>query len=303
MKQIAEKYILYLKVERNASKHTLLSYDTDLRSFHAFLSEYDPRCNENPKLITRFTIRAWMSELSDKGLKKSSISRKVSGLRSFFKYALKKGYVNKNPALLVGLPKKEKVLPKTVQQHEMNHLFDVLPNDTPIDIRNIAIIELFYATGMRLNELINIDLKHIDLSRRQVLVMGKGKKERIVPFGDSAKRAIQNWLQVRKECVSIKSDFSDRQALFITARGKRSYPVEIRRMIKANLLKVSEVHQKSPHVLRHSFATHLLNQGADLRIIQEFLGHSALSSTQVYTHVSAEKLKQIYSEAHPRGKQ
>jgi len=302
MIDIHKKYLTWLKIERNASPHTITSYERDLEDFFEFLSEYDAESVKDANRVTRFTIRAWMGALSEKGLTKSSIARKVSTLRSFFKFAFSRGYIKDNPAALVQLPKKEKILPKSLIADDVEAMFEALGNETIWDIQNRAILELFYATGIRLSELIGLNLKDVDFHQSQIRVMGKGAKERIIPFGNKAGDALKAWLDVRSEVIFQKTTKTDSGAVFLTKKGKRIYPVAVQRIVKECIERVSEASKTSPHVLRHSFATHLLNKGADIRIIKELMGHANLTATQVYTSTSVERLKNIYENSHPRGK-
>lgn len=301
MQRLTDKYISYLRVERNASPHTLTSYRRDLDDFAEFLKVYDEASLEEPSRINRYTIRAWMGHMSDNGLSNRTIGRKISCLKSFFKYAFARGHVEQNPALLISVPKSEKRLPDTIQQIDLSELFEEMPDETGWDVQTRAIMELLYATGIRLAELIAINVEDIEHSSDLIRVMGKGSKERYVPFGKKARKAIEEWISHRKSYINSGASDSDRKALFISKSGKRIYPVAVQRLVKKQIARVSEVRKKSPHVLRHSFATHMLNMGADIRVIKELLGHAALTSTQVYTHTSVEHLKKVYEDAHPRG--
>jgi tyrosine recombinase XerC len=301
MRELTGKYIRYLKVERNSSPHTIKSYQKDLDDFTVFLEDYDPGCLENPDTINRFAIRAWMGELSEKGLTHKSIARKVSALKSFFKYAYARGHVNQNPAQLVTLPKAAKKLPSHILEDQTEELLGEFTCEKPFDYQEKAILELLYATGLRLSELISVNAADVSAGNDLIRVMGKGSKERFVPFGGKAREAIDEWLLHRKGFLKTESTDDDRRALFLCVSGKRIYPVAVQRIVKKHIERVSEVKQKSPHVLRHSFATHLLNKGADIRVIKELLGHSALTSTQVYTHTSVDHLKKVHENAHPRG--
>jgi len=302
MDKLSQKYITYLKIERNASKHTIESYENDLNAFRDFLSRTQPGAITNQAKVTRFTIRAWMGELSENGFSKSSIARKLSALRSFYKYCCRRGYLDENPATLVATPKKDKRLPHALQTSVIDSMFDAMPAETVIDKRNRAIVELLYATGMRLSELTSLNLSSVDFSAQRIRVMGKGAKERIIPFGSKAVDAMNSWLEVRSELLSAKPTADDSGAFFLSNSGRRIYPVAVQRIVKQTIQKVSESSKTNPHILRHSFATHLLNNGADIRIIKELMGHSALTSTQIYTSTSVERLKDIYKNSHPRGK-
>ena len=305
MKMLIEKYLRYLRVERNASSYTITSYKNDLETFLQFCTNQSnvevEKLDSNS--ITRLTIRLWLGELSDQGLAKSSIARKVAALRCFFKYCFKRGYVEKNPAQLLVVPKKDKHLPKTVTTDDIDRLLNSVDSSTPIGLQDRAILELFYSTGVRVSELVALNITDVDLKAKQLLVLGKGNKERVIPLGDAAIDALRTFLKQRIKLYGERTDSDSRRALFLAAHGQRIYDRTIRYMVERYLKAHSEVTQKSPHVLRHSFATHMLNNGADIRIIKEFLGHANLAATQIYTHTSVERLKHIYEQTHPRAKQ
>mgnify|MGYP006292120003 CR=1 FL=1 len=297
-----KKYIGYLKVERNASDHTITSYSTDLEQFISFLSdEYGREASAiDPDSIRRLDIRLWLGKLNESGFSRNSIARKTASVRSFFKYLFTRGVIRRNPAHLLVIPKAEKRLPKTVQPEDISRMMELASGDDPWIIQDRAILELFYATGMRLSELTGLNVEHLDLNAGQVKVTGKGNKQRIIPLGREAIKACKNHLNCRQELFSSKTDAEDAKAMFIAPRGRRIYPRQVQNIVKHYLLRTSEITQKSPHVIRHSFATHMLDAGADIRTIKEFLGHASLSATQIYTHTSVERLKQVYSKAHPR---
>lgn len=301
MKELIKKYLKYLKIERNSSEHTITSYQNDLYQLLDFASRHLEQ-DENSldiSIIDRLIIRLWLGELTEEGMARSTIARKVAAVRSFFKYSFKRGYIQKNPAHLLIIPKKEQRLPTTVQPGEISEMMKLAGENDPATIQERAILELFYSTGIRLSELTNLNVKDIQLPQKQLTVFGKGSKQRIVPLGEKALTAIEKHLEQRNQLIT--SDTSrDMNALFLSVGGKRIYPRMVQRIIKKYLLKVSEVTQKSPHTLRHSFATHMLDAGADIRLIKEFLGHANLASTQIYTHTSVERLQRIYSQAHPR---
>ncbi|MEQ9266847.1 MAG: tyrosine recombinase XerC [Balneolaceae bacterium] len=304
MKLLIEKYLKYLQVERNASKHTITSYQNDLTSFLNFCATQDsiPEEKVDVHSITRLTIRLWLGELSNDGLAKSSIARKVAALRSFFKYCFKRGHIQKNPAHLLVVPKKDKTLPKTVTEEDLGRMFDGIDISTPQGLQDRAILEIFYGTGIRVSELVGLNVTDVDTRSGQVTVLGKGNKQRIIPIGKTAIEIIEKFKKVRGEMFGKRTDSDAKKALFLAASGQRIYDRSVRYMVERYLKSASEVTQKSPHVLRHSFATHMLNNGADIRIIKEFLGHASLAATQVYTHTSVERLKNVYQQAHPRAK-
>lgn len=304
MKMLIEKYLKYLQVERNSSPHTITSYENDLNSFLEFCAS-QMEIEEDKvdvKSITRLTIRLWLGELSEQGLAKSSIARKVAALRSFFKYAFKRGHIIKNPAHLLIVPKKDKTLPKTATEDDLVRMLENVNVETVRGLQDRAILEVFYGTGIRVSELVGLNLTDLDLRAGQINVKGKGNKERIVPLGKTARDILADFVKKRMELYGSRTDSNARKALFLAANGQRAYVRAVRYMVEKYLSRESEVTQKSPHVLRHSFATHMLNNGADIRLIKEFLGHANLAATQVYTHTSVERLKNVYEQAHPRAK-
>lgn len=302
MKELIEKYLRYLKIERNSSEHTLISYSNDLHQFLEFAADHHQKeaGQVDLELIDRLTIRLWLGELSEKKMARSTIARKVASIRSFFKYCFKRGAILTNPAHLLIVPKTEKKLPKTVQPEEIQRMMELAEGEEPVDKQNRAILELFYSTGMRLSELVQLDTDDLDFQKKQVTVLGKGNKQRVIPLGKQAIEACKSHIQTRTELFSSKTNRDSRSALFLAPGGQRIYPRKVQNIVKNFLMQTSEVSQKSPHVLRHSFATHMLDAGADIRIIKEFLGHADLSATQIYTHTSVERLKQVYNQAHPR---
>jgi site-specific recombinase XerD len=252
--------------------------------------------------IERLTIRLWLGHLSERDLAKSTIARKVAAVRSFFKYCFKRGIVEQNPAHLLIVPKKDTPLPKTANAEDLNRMMELAEGNTPKSAQNRALLELLYGTGIRLSELVNLNEEDINFKLNQIKVLGKGAKQRIVPFGNQAEKALKNHLETKPQLYGERTDADARKAVFIAASGQRLYPRAVQRIVKDYLQRASEVTQKSPHVLRHSFATHLLDKGADIRVIKELLGHSNLAATQVYTHTSVERLKNVYEIAHPRAK-
>ncbi len=304
MKVVIEKYLRFLSVEKNFSEHTIISYKTDLNSFLDYCALQQEVESDNVAIdsITRINIRLWLGELSGRDLAKSTIARKVASLRSFFKYAFKRGHIQKNPAHLLVVPKKDKVLPKTVTSEDISRLMESVNTESATGKQDLAILELFYATGIRLSELVNLNAEHINFRQNQVIVLGKGNKQRIVPLGKDAVQALKNHLSEKEKLYGTRTNTDARRAAFIAASGQRMYQRAAQRIVEKYLTKTSEVTQKSPHVLRHSFATHMLNNGADIRIIKDFLGHASLAATQIYTHTSVERLKNVYEQAHPRAK-
>lgn len=302
MKGLIDKYLRYLEIERRSSPHTVISYRNDLEQFLEFCArgrECEPE-HVPAGSVDRLDIRLWLGELADQGAARSSVARKVAAVRSFYKYAFKRGYLESNPAHLLIVPKQQKRLPKTVSADLIGQMMDCLDGESPRTLQDRAILELFYSSGIRLSELVALNLTDLDLVRHQVRVQGKGKKERIVPIGGQAITALKKHLKTREKLFGPRTDVDARKALFIAHSGHRLYPRAVQKRVKACFDKAGEAAQKSPHVLRHSFATHMLDAGADIRIIKEFLGHADLSATQIYTHTSMERLKNVYQQAHPR---
>lgn len=302
MKEWIDKYLRYLKIEKNSSPHTIVSYQTDLEQFLSFTADSTEVSPEEIDIssINRLQLRLWLGFLSEEGLARNSIARKVASVRSFFKFAYTRGAITKNPAHLLIVPKAEKRLPKTVQKDDIRRMMELADGDEPSQVQDRAVLELFYSTGMRLSELTELNVDHIDFKSKQVLVTGKGNKQRIIPLGKEALNALNAHLQSRAQLYGKKTDMDAKKALFLAAGGQRIYPRRVQTMVKHYIMNASEVSQMSPHVLRHSFATHMLDAGADIRIIKEFLGHANLSATQIYTHTSVDRLKKVYSKAHPR---
>jgi tyrosine recombinase XerC len=301
---LIEKYLKYLSVERNASEHTITSYRNDLETFLKFTADVENVSPDEVNLskITRLSIRLWLGDLSEQGMAKTTIARKVAALRSFFKYCFKRGHIDKNPAHLLVVPKKDKSLPKTATVEDIERMMDAVNTETTRGLQNRAILELFYGTGMRLSELTGLNLTDIDLKQNQVTVKGKGNKQRIIPLGKTVSDVLKDFIKKRPELYGDRTDADAKRALFIAASGQRLYDRAVGLIVEKYFKMTSEVTQKSPHVLRHSFATHMLDNGADIRIIKEFLGHANLAATQVYTHTSIERLKNVYEQAHPRAK-
>ena len=298
MQKSVRSFLEYLEVERNYSPNTLRSYGSDLRHFIAYLLSNDIHFLEE---VRKNLLRAYLGSLLDEGLTKKSVARKIASLRSFFRYAKRHKIITTNPTLTLISPKLEKRLPSFLDESAIKRLFDSVDISTPLGRRNAAILELFYSTGMRLNELIQLDVDDVDFFQAVVKVTGKGSKQRILPVGRRALQAMRAYAADRRKLVLDQKQGKEQLALFLTSKGDRFYPEAVIRMVKSTIGKVSELEKRSPHVLRHTFATHLLNRGADLRAVKELLGHESLSTTQVYTHVSTEQLKKVYRQSHPKG--
>ncbi|HVT44795.1 MAG TPA: tyrosine recombinase XerC [Thermoanaerobaculia bacterium] len=295
-------FLDYLTYERNVSINTITAYRNDLDSFIAFLlNDYYTIQRDRLDLssIDHLTIRSWLAHLNRRKLSKSSIARHLSAVRSFFRFLMREGRVASNPARAVATPKKEKYLPSVLQPVDVELLLEQPDLERRLGVRDRAWLELLYASGLRISELTGIDLDDLELRSRLVKIRGKGAKERIVPFGSKAEAALRDWLALRSAVLGGRSE-DDEQPLFINYRGNRITTRSIRRLFDAYVRRAALQSSVSPHTLRHSFATHLLNAGADLRAIQELLGHASLSTTQKYTHLADWKLIEVYRKAHPR---
>jgi tyrosine recombinase XerC len=292
-------FLNYLTYERNVSGNTVEAYRTDLESFIHFLcNDYLSMARDQLDLrrVDHLTIRSYLAHLGRRKLRRSSMARHLSALRSFFKYLMREGVVEANPARTVATPKREKQLPSVMQTAEVALLIEQADASTTLGMRDRAFLELLYASGLRISELVGIDLDDFELRAKLVKVRGKGSKERIVPFGSKAEEAVRAWLEVRGELAHDPEE----QALFVNYRGQRITTRSVRRLFDGYIRKAALRAGISPHTMRHSFATHLLNSGADLRGIQELLGHSSLSTTQKYTHLNDWQLIEVYKKAHPR---
>jgi integrase/recombinase XerC len=306
MEQLRD-FLDYLRLNRNASAHTVAAYDSDLSQFLAFVAqETGKRKNVAPGDLNLDLIRGFLGELHRQGQARASVARKVSALRTFVRYLRREGWIDSDPAALAVSPKREQKIPAHLSVDEMSRLLEMPDVSTPLGCRDRAILELFYASGLRLSELVAVDLEDIDLPGRVVRAMGKGRKERLVPFNVSAAKAIRSWLADRLAIRSAHSKSQDPKAkshgepLFVNFRGARLTGRSVQRLVARYVKGCSARFGISPHALRHSFATHLLQNGADLRAIQELLGHVRLSTTQRYTHVNVAQLLEVYRKAHPR---
>jgi tyrosine recombinase XerC len=295
-----EKYLYYLRAERNYSPHTIAAYEDDLRQFADFLQRHYSDRSYSIQDVDQITIRLFLGDCLEQGLSKRSIARKLACVKSFFKYLQKTKAVSLNPAVNVATPKLEKRLPQYLDEECVAELMKQPDTTTTLGKRDAAILELFYSTGIRLSELINLQLANISFEGGTVRVLGKGSKDRIVPFGGPARKALKEYIGCRNELLDRKSDRDVAGTVFLTKRGKRLSPKGVNVLMNDYIGRVSEIEKKSPHVLRHTFATHLLNRGADLLAVKELLGHESLSTTQVYTHVSVDRLKKVYAQAHPK---
>jgi len=285
MQRYIEKFIRYLEIEKNYSTHTILNYRLDLAGFSKFLEGLDI------EKVDYLFLRKYLALLKERNLGSRTVNRHLSSLRSFFKFLTREGYLKTNPVASLSSPKQEKHLPSFLSEDEVSGLIDSVMGRDERGLRDKAILETFYSTGIRISELAGLDLEDVDFISGIVKVMGKGKKERIVPIGDKAIVAIRVYLEKRKKSSEV---------LFLNKYGRRISTRGIRNIV-VKYLRITGLKQGvSVHTLRHSFATHLLNRGADLRSVQELLGHADLSTTQIYTHLTTERLKNIYDKAHPR---
>jgi integrase/recombinase XerC len=287
-------FLRHLDRERNASPHTVRAYGEDLEQFSRHVRAELGR-EGHPRDVDHLLIRAFLARLHRQGLKSVSAARKLATLRTFFRYLCREGVLDRNPARSLLSPRLEKRVPTHLDERDVALLVE-MPGDGAAAVRGRAILELLYATGIRCSELVGLDVSEIDQSARMIRVLGKGRKERIVPFGGRAGAAIDLYLPIRQE-ASPRTD-----ALFVNARGGRLTDRSVRLLVSKRVKAVALARRVSPHTLRHSFATHLLERGADLRAIQELLGHASLSTTQRYTHVNMRHLLDIYNKSHPRAK-
>lgn len=300
----ATEFLEHLAKERDVSPNTVKAYERDLREFTAFLGHYYGGAPWSWQGVDRLAMRGFLGHLARRGLSKRSITRTLSGVRSFYRYLHRNELVDANPARAVGAPKLEKYLPGYLDRAQIDLLFQMAEvrawEGKFVDVRNLAILELFYSTGMRLSELQGLSRSDLDLVSQQAKVRGKGRKERIVPIGNAATRALRNYEAKRDELIRSVGPKADRMAVFLSQTGRRIGVRAIQTAVTAFLHQIDEEAGLSVHSLRHTFATHLLDAGADLRAVQELLGHSSISTTQIYTHTSVERLKQVYRKAHPR---
>lgn len=289
-----KSFLQYIQYERRFSPHTVTAYRGDLEQFSSYL-EKTYQVKEIAEVNHTF-IRSWMVSLMEAGVTPRSINRKITTLKTFFKFLLKNGVVVANPMLKVQSPKQSKKLPVFVEETKMEMLFEKVDFGEGYEaFRDKLLMELFYATGMRLSELVNLKEQDVNLQSCSVKILGKRNKERIVPFTNTMKRLFEQYLAEKKKAFDTKST-----SLFLTAEGKNIYNKLAYRIVNKYLAQVTTLDKKSPHVLRHTFATHMLNHGADINSIKEILGHANLSATQVYTHNTIDKLKNVYKQAHPR---
>jgi integrase/recombinase XerC len=293
-----ERFLDYLRDQKRVSPQTLRAYRSDLMQFGSYLEEeFGPDGLPGPEEMDSLTVRGFVARLGRSSLAKSSVARKLSAIRSFLAHAVRDGLMESSPAEAIPAPRVPRPLPQTMTVDEIFNLLDRIQGDDPAACRDRSILELLYAAGLRVSELVALDQDDIDLHARVVRVLGKGGKERMVPFGKQAEQALRRWLE---RSGKLRKRSRCARALFLNLRGGRLTDRSVRRILELRLREAAIHARLSPHALRHSFATHLLGAGADLRAIQELLGHSSLSTTQRYTHVSTDSLMKIYDKAHPR---
>ncbi len=298
------RFLLYLRTERNFSPQSLKGYQTDLTQFSSFLKQRKTEFTN----VDRSFIRLYLAQISQQE-KRNSVIRKISSLRSFFKYLLREKIISTNPLLYLSVPKREKNLPRYLEEKEMSVLLDSVSMTGFYSLRNRTILETLYSTGIRIAELVNLNCEDIDFFNGLVKVTGKGSRERIVPIGDKALGILRVYLKEREEILkktnlltgsSENGKARTEHGLFVNRYGKRLSARYIRKIINRCISRISLKKKVSPHIFRHSFATHLLNAGCDLRAVQEMLGHASLKTTQVYTHVSLGQMRKVYEKFHPR---
>jgi integrase/recombinase XerC len=295
-RELVDKYLEHLQVTRNASVHTLRSYSVDLSGFLDFLSRRD-ELEAFPGNLSRTTVRAYVVALTEEGYSKRSTARKLSSLRSFFNFLVRTGQIESNPAEGVRAPKLDRPLPKFLEVEEIERLMAAAGGTDLWGLRDRAILETLYGAGLRVSELVSVNENDLDLAAGLVRAQGKGRKERLAPLGRAAVGALARFLAA-KHRAGLNGGGA--RPCFVNRRGERLDVRSIRRLLHKYLAKAGLPHRASPHTLRHSFATHLLDRGADIRVVQDLLGHASLASTQVYTHLTTERLKAAYDAAHPR---
>jgi integrase/recombinase XerC len=290
-----ESFLKYLQYEKRYSKHTLTSYKLDLGQLQGFLSDNHP--DTNIQNANHSLLRGWVVSLVENGIQPKSINRKIASLRSFYKFLMRQQIITKDPTTKIKVLKTSKKLPQFVNEREMNLLLDNCEFSADfIGDRDRLIMELLYGTGIRLSELISLKTQDVHFLNRTIKVLGKRNKERVIPFSISLERVIKQYLQQKKNTFSL----DELPNLIVTDKGELCYPMFIYRVVKKYLNLFTTIDKRSPHVLRHTFATHLLNKGADLNAVKDLLGHTSLAATQVYTHNSLEKLKSVFDQAHPK---
>lgn len=293
-----DDFLNYLRYERNYSERTVQSYGEDLKAFESYFKNSEDHEPQTWESVDSDVIRDWMEHMMDKGNNATSINRRLSALRSFYRFALARGMVQRDPAHGVTGPKKAKVLPQFVKEKEMDQLLDEMhwQEDDYKDVRARTIIITFYTTGIRLSELTGLDDAMVDFINCELKVTGKRNKQRIIPFGEELKESLRRYMDIRDNTFGVRQT----TALFVSDKGKRMTSPQVRDIVKARLAQVSTLKKRSPHVLRHTFATTMLNHDAGLESVKKLLGHESLTTTEIYTHTTFEQLKRVYEKAHPR---
>jgi integrase/recombinase XerC len=294
MHRYLREYIKYIKLERRYSAHTIEAYQADLIQFELFITNYFQREQINWQLVNKRLLRQYLGWLASLGLKKISIARKLAAVKSYFTFLSQQNLIEVDPTSTLRTPKYEKILPEFLSFQHLETLMDMPAQNTFEGIRDRTILELFYAAGIRRAELLDLKITDLSLKEGLIRVLGKGEKERVIPIGGYAIEQLNKYLPLRMSYVTPEVE-----ELFILKSGQKMYPMAIHRIISKYLQKISDIKKKSPHILRHSFATHLMNRGADIRAVKDLLGHTNLSTTQIYTHTSIDHLKKVYTRAHP----
>lgn len=300
MEKYIKKYLLHLTFERNFSENTVKAYEIDLLQFNTFLNEQFGTDRVRPKDIDKLAVRHFLAWMQKEGLTKKTVARKLACIRSFFRYLCREKILETNPTVHLATPKIEKKLPSFLDVGQASQAMELPDKGSIMGLRDAAILEVLYSTGIRLSELVGLNVTSVDPVGEVVKVTGKGRKQRIVPLGGKALEALTAYIGKRKELMKGKKTKVDAQAMFLNRTGGRLSTRSIQKIVERYLRRVSQVQKVSPHVLRHTFATHMLDAGADLKAVKELLGHVSLSTTQVYTHVTLDRLKKAYAKAHPR---
>ena len=291
---LIDAFLKYLRFERNYSEKTIVSYRIDLKEFEDCLKKVD--AEKDLVTVDADLVRSWVVGLMESGRSVATVNRKLSSLRSFYRFLLRKGIVGLDPMRKVVGPKKQKTLPSFLRVQDMDRLLDENSFSEGFEgVRDRLILEMFYATGMRLSELIGLSDADVDFSAKLLKVTGKRNKQRLIPFGDELLSDLLEYVKIRNEALPDRDD-----ALFVRKDGRKMYPELVYRLVRRNLSKVATLKKKSPHVLRHTFATAMLNGNAELQAVKELLGHESLATTEIYTHTTFEELKKVYEQAHPR---
>ncbi len=296
-KQCLKDFLTYLEIERNFSAHTILAYEGDITSFIIWLEDF------MLEKVTYSKIREYVLFIQKFNYTRTTLARKISAIRSFYKYLYRERVVDINPASALRIPKRSRSLPKFLTETEIEQIFNSIDISTPAGFRNKTILELLYATGMRISELSNLNFEHLNLENDEIKVFGKGAKERIVLVSHRAKDILKTYIRTVRPLISRDCDLTspkENDPVFVNNTGYRLQPQSVRAAIRDVCKKISLPKNVTPHVFRHSFATKLLEKGADLRVVQELLGHASISNTQIYTHVTTERMKEVYNSAHPR---